>query len=79
MKYTTNDRLTCFLYVLMRDHVVSGIITDIIEKNLNGNGRENNTPYEFCSENLAKYAAEFADRILNRRPNPSVREINEDR
>jgi hypothetical protein len=54
---TLKDKLTCFLYVLMRDHVVPGKLEDILLKQVTGK--------EILYTNgwLAKYANYMAKRL----------------
>jgi hypothetical protein len=59
-KFETDDRLQVFLYLLMRDHVVPGIIPEIINKHL-----ETARYFQYgddCAD-LMNLARKYADRI----------------
>jgi cobalamin biosynthesis protein CobT len=55
-----NDQLTCFIYLLMRDHLTPGDIQQILSESIHQEGEFSNT---FTNGYLAKYAHHVALRL----------------
>lgn len=56
-----DDRLTSFLYELMRDHVPPGIVMELVNSSTG-------ETIQYTNGYLAKMAQHFADRLRNNRP-----------
>lgn len=59
-EFNSKDKLTCFLYMLMRDGLPCGVVEGIMLK-MADNGEE---PYEYCNGWLAQYADDIRKRLL---------------
>ena len=59
---TFNDRLTAFLYVLMRDHTPPGIVSTLLMDSMIGGKTE---PITYCNGWLADYAHYIAQHLVS--------------
>lgn len=57
----TDDQLTSFLYILMRDHLPSGVVEDIMAKHVENIG---NDEVRFSNPHLEAHARELASRLV---------------
>lgn len=56
----SNDKLTAFLYDLMRDHLTCGVVEKLVQVAQLGDGN-----VEYTNQHLAKYSQELANRLRN--------------
>ena len=56
--FDSSNELDAFLYILMRDHVTSGVVETIMES-LGDSGKT----YQFTNGWLARHAVDVADRL----------------
>ena len=59
-EFNSKDKLTCFLYLLMRDKLPPGIVEGIMLK-MADNGDES---FEYCNGWLAQYAEYVKNQLL---------------
>ena len=56
-----SERLVAFLYVLMRDEVVSGAVERVMESHIESRPRD--IPRSYSNPHLEAYARELAERL----------------
>lgn len=61
---TGKEKLTGFLYVLLRDHLPAGRVEEIVSSHIENPVALGTEHFQFSNKPLAEYAKELAERIL---------------
>ena len=58
------DKLTGFLYVLLRDHLPAGTVEGIVSNHVENPVALGTVQFQFSNRPLAEYARELAERLM---------------